>query len=829
MRDLFDNYPAIMHLYYVAKIKRIITAISDYAMRHLAAPALSLLLSAAILAAPVLSRASDLLTVRVGGASSWTIPDKNAADPKSRADRAVIEAFEKLHPDIRLVNSNGLQIQGPAAESNLLLQFAGGSAPDVVYVNFRSMQNYIQQGFLMPLNDRLDSRPDILKRVSPIIRKVIDVNGRYYALPYAQYVQALYYRKDLFQEAGLDPNRPPKTWEEFYSTCRRITNPKTGVWGFEWPGSADGTAYWWCNFLWQAGGEVTTLNDRGQWIAAFDSPQGIAALKFYKKLTAEPYTVNGVSTTATLPNAANYSSDRARGKVAMWFAYQSNVIANVADATSINPSLVGIAPMPAGPGGTANEINAAMWGISSQIRDPRVRDAAWEFITFMGSDDADRIRTRSYVEAGLGNLINPASLLKYGYAEEASSMSKEWLKTNTELFKHGHPEPYGANMQAVYNLVGQPLQAIVLNPNADPHTLLAQAAVQVNNKLIGYTSPKVLAKRRAIALAVFILLVLAAVTGTVIAIRRQLAKRPATDTGALAVNARSRRLQRIAWAFMLPGVLSVIVWAYYPLARGLVMAFQDYKVIQGAHFIGLDNFIDVFTSETVWRGLENAALFTVYSIVIGFFLPIVLAILLSEVPRGTSLFRTLYYLPAVTSGLVIIFLWKWFEDPTPTGLFNTLLGAIHLAPVNWLGDPKIALLSVVLPGAWAGAGPGSIIYLAALKSIPTDMYEAADLDGAGVWTKLTRLTLPTLKPLILINLVGATVGSFKAMETIFIMTGGGPLLATHTIGLEIWYNAFLYLRFGFATAAAWVMGSLLVGFTLFQLRMMRNMRFSAST
>ena len=108
------------------------------------------------------------------------------------------------------------------------------------------------------------------------------------------------------------------------------------------------------------------------------------------------------------------------------------------------------------------------------------------------------------------------------------------------------------------------------------------------------------------------------------------------------------------------------------------------------------------------------------------------------------------------------------------------------------------------------------------------MYEAADLDGAGIWTKIWRVTLPTLKPLILINLIGATIGAFQAAQNILVMTGGGPLYATHTLGLEVFYNAFLYLKFGYATAAAWIMGALLVGFTLFQLRMMRDLKFSAA-
>ena len=175
------------------------------------------------------------MVVRVGGAGTWTIPDKNAADPKSRADRAVIEAFERIHPDITLVNANGLQIQGPAAESNLMMAFAGGTAPDVVYVNFRSMENYIQQGFLMPLDDRFAARPEILARINPVIRSVLEVRGHVYALPYAQFVQALYYRRDLFQQAGLDPDKPPTNLDEFYRDCERITDHDKGIWGFEWP------------------------------------------------------------------------------------------------------------------------------------------------------------------------------------------------------------------------------------------------------------------------------------------------------------------------------------------------------------------------------------------------------------------------------------------------------------------------------------------------------------------------------------------------------------------------------------------------------------------
>jgi ABC-type sugar transport system permease subunit len=279
---------------------------------------------------------------------------------------------------------------------------------------------------------------------------------------------------------------------------------------------------------------------------------------------------------------------------------------------------------------------------------------------------------------------------------------------------------------------------------------------------------------------------------------------------------------------MAPALISIFVWAYLPLLRGLIMAFQDYKIVLGAHWIGLDNFIDVCTAPTFWIGIGNAFLYTFYSLALGFFVPIILAILLNEIPRGTLFFRFLFYLPAITASLVVSLLWDIFESGAPNGMLNQIIGVMHLPPQNWLGDPHWAMLGVVLPAVWSTAGPGCILYLAALKSVPDEFYEAADIDGAGVWTKIWSVSLPQLRPLILIQLIGAVIAAFQVTDRIVAMTGGGPLYATHTIGYEIWENAFLYLKFGYATAAAWMMGSLLIGFTLVQLRAMRNLRFSAA-
>jgi len=751
------------------------------------------------------------------------VPRKDDPSPSGRATRAVFEEFLRLHPNIEIVNTTGLSLAGPAAESGFLMSMAGGTAPDVFYTNFRKLHTYIEQNFMYPLDEFIKEDPEVLNRVHPAIRKVITVNGHVYCLPVFQCVMALYYRKDLFREAGLDPNKPPRNWNELYEYAKRLTVPEKGQWGFVFP-QLHGS-WFLTDFIWQAGGEVIAQDKDGRYRAVFDSDAAATALRFYAKLTRGKWSRNGKTYRGVANVTNNIWQDIARNKVAMWFYYSYDMVVNGSD---INPSLIGIAPLPAGPTGIkANEINSGMWAMNSQIKDPRVRRAAWEFIKFMSSRKADEIRTRSYVENGMWKYVNPDKLIDFGYKEYASEIPKDWLAANRDAFKHGRPEPHGKNCEMIYSELDNPMQAIYQNPNADAKALLTQCAARVNSKLMGYTTASDMHVKRWVAWVVVLgMLGVLAVIGSrqLIWLARAQADEPASTRAA---GRHGLRYHLVPWLFMMPAVVSIAIWMYYPLLRGMVMAFQDYKILGGSRSVGLDNFISVLSQDTFWYGLKNSFTYVGLSLSIGFFMPIFLALMLAEVPRGKMLYRTLYYLPAVTSGLVIMFLWKWFYDPSPQGLFNTILAYLHIEPQTWLNNSRQAMLCVVLPTVWAGAGPGSIIYLAALKSIPEEMYEAADVDGAGIWMKIRHVVLPMLKPLIIINFVGAFIGAFKAMDNVFVMTGGGPNYATHVLNLDIWYNAFMYLNFGFATAEAWVMGSLLIGFTMYQLRILKDLRFSS--
>lgn len=770
---------------------------------------------------------SEPVTIKVGGANpAWGIPDRNATSPAERARRSVFDAFSRKHPEIKLERYSSLRIQGPAAESGIIMAYAGGTAPDVVYVNFRLLRNYAGQGFLRPLDDFVAKDPDVLNRVQAGVRKELFIDGKLYSIPYAQFVQALYYRKDLFRAAGLNPNKPPSDWDAFYQAARALTDPDKGQWGFVFAQGSE--SYWWINFLWQAGGEVAVPDPKtGAHLATFNSEAGVQALEFYRKLLLEPWKdENGKTQIGVATRTTTLKQDISAGKIGMWFAYQSDDVANM-NQYDLNPSLIGITTMPKGPTGkTANEINAAMWGINAAVKDPRKLAACWTLIKFMASEEAARIRTTAYVENGLGQLVNPVELKKWGFDEYVTAAQKPWLEANRSLFQHGKPEPNGPNMAFIYNLMNEPLDQSLLYPDRPAKQILDTAVAKINTKLLNYTPPEEMARKRRIAWGIFAL-VLGVLTFFLTRAVIKTAGAWARRSGADASSRLPLRVHLSAWAFMAPAVASIAVWAYLPLLRGMLMAFQDYRILGGSRWIGMDNFIEAVGQETFRTGLTNSFLFTLWLLGLGFVLPIVLALLLNEIPKGKVLYRVLYYLPAVTTSVVVAMLWKQFWDPAPTGLANTVLSFVGIGPQKWLQDPNLAMFAVVLPLVWAGAGPGSIIYLAALQSIPDEMYEAADLDGAGFFTKIFRVTLPTLSPLIIINLVGATVGAFKIMEPILVQTGGGPDNATYTIGLEVWYNAFLYLKFGYATAAALLMGTLLIGLTIYQLRVLQNVRFAS--
>ena len=268
----------------------------------------------------------------------------------------------------------------------------------------------------------------------------------------------------------------------------------------------------------------------------------------------------------------------------------------------------------------------------------------------------------------------------------------------------------------------------------------------------------------------------------------------------------------------LPLVAAFLYFSWGPIVRGLVMAFQSSNFVGAADWVGLENFAYVLSDPLLPTAIGNTAWYGLLCLVFGFPLPIFLAVVMSEVRKRGGVYSVLAYLPVVVPPVVAILLWKVFYDPSSTGLFNTVLGWVGLDPQPWLNSAQTAMPALVLEATWANAGTNVIIFLAALTGVRTELYEAAELDGAGVWRRIWHITLPQIRGIILVLVLLQVVGTAQVFTEPFLFTGGGPSNATLTLLLMIYNYAFLNADYGAATALSVLLALVLCLFAgLYQL------------
>jgi len=239
------------------------------------------------------------------------------------------------------------------------------------------------------------------------------------------------------------------------------------------------------------------------------------------------------------------------------------------------------------------------------------------------------------------------------------------------------------------------------------------------------------------------------------------------------------------------------------MLASLVIAFTDWDLITEPKFVGAQNFVMMAADSLVWKSLQVTTVYAVVSVPLQIALGLGLALLLNTNIRFLRFYRTAFYLPSVLSGVAVALLWRWLFS-TEFGLFNAMLANIGIRGPSWLGDPQWALPSLILMSLW-GVGAGTIIYLAGLQGIPTDLYEAAEVDGASSWVRFWNITLPMMTPVLFFTLVTGFIAALQVFTQAFIMTSGGPNNATLFYLLYLYRNAFEYFRMGYASALAWVL------------------------
>jgi multiple sugar transport system permease protein len=279
----------------------------------------------------------------------------------------------------------------------------------------------------------------------------------------------------------------------------------------------------------------------------------------------------------------------------------------------------------------------------------------------------------------------------------------------------------------------------------------------------------------------------------------------------------ARKEEREFYLFISPWIIGFILFGAGPIIASAVISLMDWSLLSAPTWAGIGNYRRLFGDPLFLTALKNTIIYAVGSVFLGVVVAFLLALLLNQKVWGMALFRTIFYLPSVVSGIAVALLWVNIFHPD-FGLINYALSWFGIQGPGWLTSPQWAMPALIIMSIW-GAGGGMVIYLAGLQSIPEHLYEAASLDGAGPWLKFRHITVPMMSPVIFFNLIVGFITSLQAFVLIFVMTNGGPANATLVYGLYLYRSAFENFEMGYASSMAWVLFVVIIIITAIQFRL----------
>lgn len=273
------------------------------------------------------------------------------------------------------------------------------------------------------------------------------------------------------------------------------------------------------------------------------------------------------------------------------------------------------------------------------------------------------------------------------------------------------------------------------------------------------------------------------------------------------------------YIFLLPWLVGLIIFWIGPILASMVFAVTEYDVLSTPQFVGLENFSRAFTGDKLfWPSLGRTFYYSLVVVPITVVGSLMLAILLNQKLKGTNIFRTLFFLPHLTPAVALAVLWVWLFHPRVGPINSLLQTAFEIQGPGWLTSKEWALPALIIISLWAALGGNTmLIFLAGLQGVPQELLEAAEIDGAGTWSKFRNVTLPMISPTLLFNLILGVIGALKVFTLAFVATQGGPSYSTWFYALHIYQQAFAYYRMGYGAALAWIFVVILLVFTYLQL------------
>lgn len=744
---------------------------------------------------------------------------------------AQVAEFERRNPDIDVsLLSMGAGAMNP---QKLMTSIVGGVPPDVIHQDRFTIGDWASRGTFQPLDARLQAeagRPGGGIRAEnyyPAAWNEAVYKERVYAVPTGIDDRMLFYNRALFREVGLDPDRPPRTWDELTEYAKKLTKLNADK-TFQRIGFIPNYGNSWLYlYSWQNGGEFMSEDGR---TCTLNNPQTVGSLQFM----ADVYDAMGGYDKVSIFQSGFQSAEQDpfyTGKIGMVIT-GSWVVSNIARYAPGLDFAVAPAPVPKerldGKGIFKGQTPFITWtgGFSFAIPvGARQPDAAWRFIQFMTSEESYVLQNRVQKE------YNEKKGRPFVFGLTANkninqTLLREFPPVNPNLLEaqKAFIDILPAAKYRPVTFIGQNLWDAHVRAfeRAASHAQTPQAALDEQTLLVQKELDKAFAREDLPLFPMTIpILVIAGVvlSGIVIAFFRV---RRAVGHSRMATR------EAIAGYMMVaPWLFGFLLLTAGPILASMVFAFCDYDVLHTPRFVGTANFRTLFTDdrELLGKALYNAAYISFYGIPLGMATGLAIALLLNMKVRGMGWYRTFFYVPSIVPAIASAVLWSWLLAGDPNkGLLNALWKAtltdwFGLLPPGWFGVPEWAKPGLIVQGLW-GAGGGMILWLAGLQGIPQSLYEAASIDGASVWSRFRHVTLPMLSPYIFFNLIMGSIHALQEFDRVYVLSGGngsaGPLDSLLVPVLYLFNNAFRYFKMGYASAIAWVIFVIILALTLLQ-------------
>jgi multiple sugar transport system permease protein len=264
------------------------------------------------------------------------------------------------------------------------------------------------------------------------------------------------------------------------------------------------------------------------------------------------------------------------------------------------------------------------------------------------------------------------------------------------------------------------------------------------------------------------------------------------------------------------------VFILFPVFFSFYLSFQKWNMFsQDRAVVGLDNYRRIIANPEFWMVLKNTVVYTLGTVPLNMALALGVAFYLNKKVIGKKFLRTAFFTPVIISSVAAAVIWRWVYEPS-FGLLNYVLNWFGIPPVNWINDPTAAMFALIIMGVWKTFGVNMVLFEAGLQGIPEHYYEAAEIDGAGRWSKFWNITLPLLSPTTFFILVMSIIGSFQVFDIVYVLTSGGPLGATKVMVFYLYENAFKFFEMGYASAVAYLLFALIFVLTLIQIRFLKG-------